>query len=81
VNAVSPNGATNAELTRALGDVLNRPTFLPVPAFVLRGVLGDLADELLGSRRVVPGAALEHGFRFAHPDLDEALRSALDTSA
>ncbi len=81
VNAAAPNGATNAELTRALGEVLRRPTILPVPAFAIRGVLGDLADELLGSRRVVPGAALENGFRFAHPDLEEALRDALDRPA
>ena len=77
VNAVAPNGATNGELTRALGAVLNRPTLLPVPAFAIRGVLGDLADELLGSRRVVPAVALEHGFRFDHPDLEDALRDAL----
>jgi len=78
VNAVAPQAVTNAELTRALGRVLGRPTLLRVPAFVLRGLLGELSGELLGSRRVIPGAAGERGFVFRHPDLEEALRSELD---
>jgi uncharacterized protein len=58
--------------------VLHRPTLLPVPAAALRLVLGEIAGQLLGSRRVIPRAAQEHGFRFAHPELDPALREALD---
>jgi hypothetical protein len=78
VNAVAPGIATNAELTRALGAVLRRPTLLPVPATALRIALGELSGELLGSRRVVPRAAHQRGFRFAYPDLEPALREALD---
>jgi len=77
VNASAPEAVRNAELTRTLGRVLHRPTPLPVPAFALRATLGELADELLGSRRVVPERALELGFHFAHPDLAAALAGEL----
>lgn len=73
VNAVSPGVVTNAELTRAVGRTLRRPTPIAVPAFALRAALGELASELLGSRRVVPRAAEREGFSFSHPTLDEAL--------
>ena len=77
VNAVAPNPVTNAELTRTLGRMLRRPTLLPVPATMLRLALGELAGELLDSRRVVPRAAQEWGFEFAHPSLEEALAEEL----
>lgn len=78
VNAVAPGIVTNGELTRVLGRVLHRPTLLPVPAAALRLALGELAGQLLGSRRVIPRAAQERGFRFAYSDLEPALREALD---
>jgi len=77
VNAVAPEPVRNAELTRVLGRVLRRPTLLPVPGFALRTALGELAGELLGSRRVVPARARTHGFTFAHPDLEAALACEL----
>jgi len=77
INAVAPEPVTNAELTRALGRVLRRPLPVFVPAFVLRLALGDLSAELLGSRRVVPGAALEAGFAFGYTAIDAALRAEL----
>jgi hypothetical protein len=77
VNASAPTPVRNAELTRTLGRVLRRPTLLPAPAFALRVALGELAEELLGSRRVVPAAAVARGFRFAHADLEQSLRSEL----
>ncbi len=77
VNAVAPAPVTNAELTRSLGRTLRRPTPLPVPAALLRLALGELAGELLDSRRVVPRAAQEWGFEFAFPSLDEALAAEL----
>jgi uncharacterized protein (TIGR01777 family) len=77
VNASAPEPVRNAELTRTLGRVLRRPTPLPVPAFALRLALGELADELLGSRRVTPARALENGFAFAHADLEDALTREL----
>ena len=73
LNAVAPQPVRNRELTRALAAALRRPALLPVPAFGLRLALGDLAEELLGSRRVVPRLAREAGFVFSLPDLESAL--------
>ncbi len=78
VNLVSPNPATNAELTKALGRVLSRPTLFAVPAFAIRLALGEMADEmLLASTRVRPGRLIESGYRFAWPELEPMLRHAL----
>ncbi|HEY5657806.1 MAG TPA: TIGR01777 family oxidoreductase [Myxococcota bacterium] len=77
LNAVAPEPVTNAQLTRALGRQLHRPTLLPVPAFALRLALGDLAVELLGSRRAVPRRALEAGFAFEYAAVDAALHAEL----
>ena len=77
VDAVAPECVRNAEFTQALARAVRRPALLSVPAFVLRAALGDLANELLGSRRVAPRAAKERGYEFAHPTLADALASAL----
>lgn len=77
VNATAPAPVRNAELTRVLGRVLGRPTLLPVPAFAVRLALGDLATELLGSRRAVPRRALGLGFTFGYPSLESALEAEL----
>jgi len=78
VNLTAPNPVTNAEFTRTLGQVLHRPTPLPVPGFALSLTLGDFArSSILGGRRALPRKLLDSGFTFAHTDLDGALRSAL----
>lgn len=78
VNAVAPQAVTNAEFTRALARVLHRPSLFPAPAFALRLVMGEMADELLlSSQRVAPKAAMEAGFRFQYAQLESALRYAL----
>jgi len=76
VNVVAPNPARVVEFVRALGDVLHRPTMLPLPAFAVRMLLGEMGETLLlGSARVMPEKLQATGYRFAHPDL----RSALET--
>jgi len=78
VNAVSPHPVTNAQYTRTLGQILHRPTFFTVPAFVLRFLLGEMAEEtLLTSQRVHSGQLEKYGFAFAHPDLTTALTDLL----
>ncbi|MGB3684134.1 MAG: TIGR01777 family oxidoreductase [Rubrobacteraceae bacterium] len=78
VNVVAPEPLTNAEYTKVLGDVLNRPTLLPAPAPALRAVLGQVADELLlASARVEPHKLKETGYEFRYPELAGALRHLL----
>jgi len=78
VNAVSPNPETNEDFTHALGRVLVRPTFFPLPAFAVRLMLGDMADELLlSSARVQPSQLRALGYKFQYPRLEEALMQIL----
>ncbi len=76
VNLTAPEPVTNREVTAAMGRVLRRPTLLTVPAPALRIALGDFAQDVLGSQRVLPGRLLETGFDFAFPTVDEAIRAA-----
>ncbi|GAA2933076.1 TIGR01777 family oxidoreductase [Streptomyces mexicanus] len=77
VNLTAPEPLTNAQITAAMGRVLRRPTPLPVPAAVVRATLGEMAEDVLGSARVVPKRLLESGFSFAFPGIEDALRAAL----
>lgn len=80
VNAVAPEPVTNAEFTRSLGTVLGRPAVLPVPAFGLELLFGEMAGEaLLGSQRVLPRRLEETGYAFRDPVLLPALRRLLTT--
>jgi len=76
-NLVAPAPLRNADLTRAVASAVHRPALLPAPAFAVRFALGDLAGELLGSRRVLPARARALGHPFAHPDLASALTAEL----
>jgi len=75
LNAVAPNPVTNSEFTRELARALRRPAVFPVPGFALRLLFGEMADVLLASQRVAPGAAQAAGFRFRFPQLAPALAS------
>lgn len=78
VNMVAPNAATNLEFTKALGKVLSRPTILPLPAFAVRLLFGQMGEEvLLGGQRVEPAKLKAAGFTFQYPELVPALRHAL----
>jgi hypothetical protein len=74
VNVVAPAPVRNRDFARALAAALHRPALLPVPAVVLRLVLGRMAQEtVLGSQRVVPAKLLAQGFSFRWPELAPAL--------
>jgi uncharacterized protein len=78
INIVAPNPARNTDFTRALAKVLHRPAILPAPAFALRLALGEMADALLlSSQRVIPEKLTQQHFKFQYPDLESALRRAL----
>ena len=77
VNTTAPHPATNRELSRALGRVLRRPAVLPLPGFVLRTLYGEMSWVVTTGQRAIPARAQELGFAFRHPNLDEALRAAL----
>ena len=78
LNVVSPTPVTNAQFTKTLADVLHRPAIFAAPAFVLRTVLGEMADgALLASERVAPEVLQRHGYSFLHSNLREALREIL----
>ncbi|MEW9548846.1 TIGR01777 family oxidoreductase [Nonomuraea sp. NPDC050783] len=79
VNLTSPSPVTNTEFTRTLARAVRRSAMpVPVPAFALSLGLGEFARAgLLPSHRVMPGALVSSGYRFAHTRLDEALRAVL----
>ena len=79
VNFTGPHPATNAEVTKILGEVLHRPTIFPVPRFALHLAMGKEAakETALASLRVLPKRLLEHGYEFQHADLREALHNVL----
>lgn len=77
VNLAAPGTVTVDRFVRTLGHVLHRPTVLSVPAFALRLALGEQADALLVSQRVVPRRLMEAGFTWKHNALQEALERAV----
>jgi len=79
VNAVAPNAATNLQFTKALGRVLGRPTIAPLPAFMVKVIFGEMGESLLlASQRVEPARLLAEGYQFLYPQLESALRRALE---
>ncbi|MBC7965056.1 MAG: TIGR01777 family protein [Fuerstia sp.] len=78
VNAVSPNAMTNRDFTKGVGRALHRPTLFPLPAFMAKLVLGEMADELLlSSTRVTPKKLQDYGFQFDYPELVACLQHEL----
>ena len=74
-NITAPNPVINRDFARALGRALRRPAVLPTPAFALRLIFGQMADEmLLSGQRVAPARATIEGFAFEYPTIDAALR-------
>jgi uncharacterized protein (TIGR01777 family) len=77
VNFTAPNPVRNRDLTKALGRVLHRPTFVTAPEFMLRLVLGEFADTLLTGQKVFPQRLLDAGFSFKFPNIEAALENLL----
>ncbi|WP_275464983.1 TIGR01777 family oxidoreductase [Streptomyces noursei] len=77
VNLTAPEPVTNREATAVMGHVLRRPTLCTVPAPALRIVLGEFAEDVLGSQRIVPRRLLDSGFAFTDPRIGDAVRAAL----
>jgi NAD dependent epimerase/dehydratase family enzyme len=78
INVVAPNPITNEEFTKTMGEVLYRPTFLPLPEFVVNFAFGEMGDALLlDSMRVLPKRLEEAGFEFKFPKLKQALENAV----
>ncbi len=76
-NFCSPQPVRNAEFAAALGRVLNRPSFLAAPAFMVKLALGEFADVILGGQRVLPKRLLAAGFTFEYPTIEASLRHQL----
>jgi uncharacterized protein (TIGR01777 family) len=77
VNMCAPNPVTNLDLTKTLAKELKRPAILPVPEFVLRVVMGDVAKIVLQGQHIIPKILEERGFVFNFPTLEIALRDLL----
>jgi len=76
-NLAAPGAVTNAEFGKALGKVMRRPYWFPIPGFALRWVFGEVTTVLLEGQRAVPNRLLELGFTFHFPDAGSALRDLL----
>jgi len=77
LNFTSPNPVRNNEFSKILGNLLNRPAFFRIPAFMLRLAAGELGDLLLNSQRAVPSRLVSSGYMFTYPDLFEALQASV----
>ena len=72
-NLAAPGSARQREIAKAIAAALHRPAVLPAPRLALRAVIGEFADSIVASQRVVPEALLSAGFTFEHPDLESAV--------
>ncbi|PQM39527.1 epimerase family protein SDR39U1 homolog chloroplastic isoform X1 [Prunus yedoensis var. nudiflora] len=77
INGTAPNPVRFAEMCEHLGNVLGRPSWLPVPDFALKVVLGEGASVVLDGQRVLPVKAKELGFTFKYSSVKDALRSII----
>ena len=76
LNVTAPEPVTNKEFSRALGRVLNRPAFAPVPGLAVKTLYGEMAMIVTTGQRAIPARLTELGYAFRRPDLEDALRDA-----
>jgi uncharacterized protein len=81
INAVSPNPKKNSEFTRILGEILKRPAFFRIPAFVLKFIFGKMSQLLLVSQNVSAQKATGLGYKFVYPKLKTALKVICDQAS
>jgi uncharacterized protein len=74
INAAAPQIIRNKDFTKALGRALHRPSLIRVPKFILKLILGQLAEFALMSQKVVPKKLERINFQFRYPTIDDALR-------
>ena len=72
-NATAPHPVTNSEFTKILAKHLKRPALLPIPAWLLKILLGERSELILGSQRILPERLLTESFHFQYPELLDAL--------
>lgn len=77
VNATAPNPIKMKDFAKALGRALNRPAWFPVPEFMLRLALGQMAEMLLHGQRAIPKKMLEAGYQYKFPEAEVALGDIL----
>jgi uncharacterized protein (TIGR01777 family) len=77
LNLTAPDPVTNKEFSSALGKALGRPSWLPVPGFILKAALGELGQIAQTGQRVIPEKALETGYKFKYPEIKGALKDIL----
>jgi len=73
VNFCAPNPVRNRDFAKALGRILGRPSFMKVPSFMIRTLMGEMGTIVMSSQRVVPDRLLKNGFEFQYPDVEKAL--------
>jgi uncharacterized protein (TIGR01777 family) len=73
VNVASPSPVTMNEFSSLLGKAIGRHSWIRVPSFMLKLMLGEMSEMLIGGRRIIPKKLVDHGFVFKYPTLDEAL--------
>ncbi|WP_071517362.1 TIGR01777 family oxidoreductase [Geitlerinema sp. PCC 9228] len=78
-NATTPNPVRMKELCQVLGEVMHRPSWLPVPSFALELLLGDAAKVVLEGQKVLPKRTQEAGFEYQYPDIQSALKATLES--
>jgi uncharacterized protein len=76
-NATAPNPVTMQDFAHTLGNVMSRPSWLPVPNFALEAMLGEGAMVVLQGQQVIPTHPLAQGFNFQYPQLQPALTAIL----
>lgn len=77
INGTAPNPVRLAQMCDHLGNAMGRPSWLPVPDFALKAVLGEGASVVLDGQKVLPARAQELGFTFKYPYVKDALRATL----